>query len=105
MPDQTLSLWIAGVLVTICAAAMGYLYKRLGEVEMQAGRSFSVQLDDFRKGVNAQLTDLNRQLEEIRNSRVRMAETMVTRPELDKQTDRLIAEIRDIKNQNRWSPS
>ena len=87
MPSEPLFLWIIGTIVALVTAAVGHLHKRISEVEDKTLESFTDQIERFK-------TEITRQLDDLRLSRLQIAQTMATRDELDRQVNRLLEEMR-----------
>lgn len=86
--------WSFGILVSVFLAVVGHLYKRISEVQTLADKAVKEQFDDMRDALEPRFVEISRQLEESRTTRYAMVQSMVTRTELDKQIDRVLAAIR-----------
>lgn len=86
-------LWIMASFMAIAMAVFGHVYKQLSELRERVEHGNGAEI----KEVWQALTDLRREITEDRraanDSRVRLAENMVTREELDRQVGRLLGEL------------
>ena len=86
-------LWIFATMTTIGLAVVGHVYRQISDLRDRIEHASSAEL----KEVWAELTGLRKELAADRqiasDSRLRLAETVVTRDELDRQLTRMTASI------------
>lgn len=86
-------LWVLGTLIVTVAGVIGHLYRQIFSIREEMHEVAAQQLRDLWTVVNQMRVDANVDRQSAAESRVKIAENMVTKAELDRQFSRLIGEV------------